>query len=133
MVVSERNNEMPEALSKDGKLFNLVGFDKKPDHSPSNMKAAGKIVMLVQNPYPQDTRIRNEAQLLLSHGYDVSVISVRKPDQPPSEDVDGVRVYRVPELTLFKKTRSNEPIGRLGMLLLKLKSYLGYAFEFWYF
>jgi glycosyltransferase involved in cell wall biosynthesis len=133
MIVSKRNNDIPEALSKDGKLFDLVALDKNPDHSPSNVKAAGRIVMLVQCPYPQDTRVRNEAQLLLSQGYEVSVISVRKPDQLSSEDVEGVRVYRVPELTLFQKTRSNEPMGRMGMLLLKLKSYLGYAFEFWYF
>jgi glycosyltransferase involved in cell wall biosynthesis len=102
---------------------------------PLSMKAsvAGRVVMLVQCPYPQDTRVRNEAQLLLSEGYEVSVISVRKPDQVSSEDVEGVRVYRVPELTLFQKTQSNEPMGRAGMLLLKLKSFLGYAFEFWYF
>src|SRR5687768_8353387 len=100
MIVSKRNNDIPEALSKDGKLFDLVALDKKPDRSPSNMKAAGRIVMLVQCPYPQDTRVRNEAQLLLSQGYEVSVISVRKPDQPSYEDVEGVRVYRVPELTL---------------------------------
>jgi glycosyltransferase involved in cell wall biosynthesis len=98
------------------------------------MKApAGKVVMLVQCPYPQDTRVRNEAGLLVSQGYEVSVISVRKPDQVFSEDIEGVRVYRVPDLILFRKTRSNEPLGRAALLLLKLKSYLGYAFEFCYF
>jgi len=102
---------------------------------PLNMKkrSAGRVVMLVQCPYPQDTRVRNEALLLLSEGYEVSVISVRKPDQVFSEDIDGVRVYRVPELELFKKTSDNARVGRVGKVLLKLKAFLGYAFEFWYF
>jgi len=101
---------------------------------PLNMnRSAGRVVMLVQCPYPQDTRVRNEALLLLSEGYEVSVISVRKPNQVSSEDIEGVRVYRVPELELFKKTSDNASVGRLGKLLLKLKSFVGYAAEFCYF
>jgi glycosyltransferase involved in cell wall biosynthesis len=76
--------------------------------------------------------VRNEAALLISEGYEVSVISVKTRGQPSSEVLDGVRVYRVPELILFQKTRSDESVGGAGMLLLKLRSFLGYAFEYWY-
>jgi glycosyltransferase involved in cell wall biosynthesis len=94
--------------------------------------SAGRIVMLVNSPYPQDTRVRNEATLLVSSGYQVSVVALKKPDQVLAEKVDGVHVYRVPELRVFKKTRHRD-VGRWGMFLLKLKSFLGYAMEFWYF
>src|SRR5205809_4991437 len=97
------------------------------------MKAsAGRILMLVEYFYPLDSRVRNEASLLVSAGYEVSVISLRKPGSPSVEVVDGVRVYRVPPLELFQKTPSANP-SRLGMLFLKLQSFLGYAVEYFYF
>jgi len=91
-----------------------------------------KILMLVENHYPQDTRVRNEATLLASSGYQVSVICLRKGSQPRTESVDGVRVYRLPRLELFKKTPSGNS-SLAAALVLKLKSFLGYVFEYCYF
>jgi hypothetical protein len=43
------------------------------------MKApAARILMLVENHFPQDTRVKNEALLLIEAGYQVSVIALRK-------------------------------------------------------
>src|SRR5688572_30907170 len=68
------------------------------------MKAsAGRVLMLVENSFPADTRVRNEAGTLVANGYRVSVISLRSPGQPWREVVDGVMVYRVPRLTVFAK------------------------------
>lgn len=88
--------------------------------------------MLVENNYPADTRVRNEATLLHSSGYEVSVVSLRRPGKPWFEVVDGVRVYRLPRIELFKKTLAGNP-GLFGRLMLKLKAYTGYAIEYLYF
>jgi glycosyltransferase involved in cell wall biosynthesis len=91
-----------------------------------------KILMLVENQFPQDTRVRNEANLLTSAGYQVSVIALRETGQAASEVVNGVMVYRVPRLELFKKT-SSKHLGQAGLLFLKLKSSFGYLVEYCYF
>jgi glycosyltransferase involved in cell wall biosynthesis len=95
---------------------------------------AGKILMLVENSYPQDPRVRNEATLLKSSGYEVSVVCLRKRTQrqPLSEIVGGVRVYRIPRIELFKKTPSAN-LSWLGRLALKLRAGLGYVCEYAYF
>jgi glycosyltransferase involved in cell wall biosynthesis len=60
--------------------------------------SAGKrILMLLQNnPYPRDTRVRREALALVAAGHEVTVISPRAPDQSAVEVVDGVHAYRYP-------------------------------------
>ena len=63
--------------------------------------AAGlrRVVMLLENnPYPQDTRVRNEAEALVADGRRVTVIAPRERDQPVTEEVTGVfvRRYRCP-------------------------------------
>ena len=69
------------------------------------MKApAARILMMVENYFPQDTRVKNEATLLTEAGYQVSVIALRRKGQVATEMVNGVQVYRVPQLELFKKT-----------------------------
>ncbi|HTV40892.1 MAG TPA: glycosyltransferase family 4 protein [Candidatus Sulfotelmatobacter sp.] len=88
--------------------------------------------MLVENHYPQDIRVRNEATLLASHGYDVSVICVAKAGQSRSETVGNVRVYRVPRVELFKKT-SAEDKGFAQRAFLRVKSLMGYLVEYFYF
>lgn len=53
--------------------------------------------MLVENnPYPQDGRVRREATSLATAGYEVTVIAPSAGDQPRSDVVDGVRVHRYP-------------------------------------
>jgi glycosyltransferase involved in cell wall biosynthesis len=88
--------------------------------------------MLLENNYPQDTRVRNEASLLASAGYQVTVICLRRPGQAAAEMVGGVRVLRVPRLELFDKTPAANP-GFAGLLFLKVKSFLGYVVEYCYF
>lgn len=88
--------------------------------------------MLVENNYPQDTRVRNEATLLAAAGYDVSVICLRKRGQPAMEIVDGVHAFRVPRLELFKKTPDGK-IGVVGRIIGKIKSVIGYVSEYSYF
>jgi glycosyltransferase involved in cell wall biosynthesis len=88
--------------------------------------------MLVENHYPQDIRVRNEATLLASQGYDVSVICLAKPGQSRFETVGDVRVYRVPRIELFKKASSDDT-GFVGRILLRAKSFLGYLVEYFYF
>src|SRR5712692_10202520 len=88
--------------------------------------------MMVENYFPQDTRVKNEADLLTDVGYDVSVIALRDKDQIASELVNRVQVYRVPHLELFKKT-SPANLSRAGLLFLKLRSSFGYLIEYCYF
>lgn len=78
------------------------------------MRSSAKVILLVENnAYPFDVRVRREALALRDATYDVTVISPRGPGQPWSESIDGVRVYRFPA-----------PPGGNGLL--------GYAFEFGY-
>jgi glycosyltransferase involved in cell wall biosynthesis len=101
--------------------------------SRNNKKQSlGRILMLVENHYPSDSRVRNEATLLHSAGYDVTVISQRSGNEPRHEVIGGVRVYRVPRIELFKKTIAESP-GILSSALLKLKTFCGYGVEYLYF
>ena len=94
--------------------------------------SAARILMLVENHFPQDTRVKNEAALLREAGYDVSVIALRKKGQVVTEVVNGIQVYRLPSLELFKKT-SHGNLSRIGLLFLKLRSSVGYLVEYCYF
>jgi len=95
-------------------------------------KAAGRILMIVENYFPQDTRVKNEADLLTNAGYQVSVIALREKGQPRRETVNGIEVYRVPHLELFKKTAPADH-SRAALFLLKLRASLGYLMEYCYF
>lgn len=73
-----------------------------------------RVLLLVENNgYPFDVRVRREAQALRDAHYAVTVIAPRAPGQAYSEWVDGVAVLRFPA-----------PPGGSGVL--------GYAFEFGY-
>jgi len=96
------------------------------------MRSAGKILMLVENYFPQDTRVTNEARLLTDAGYQVSVIALRREGQAGHEILNDVEVYRLPTLELFKKTPCVN-VNRMNLLLVKLKSFLGYVVEYGYF
>src|SRR5437773_1696348 len=91
-----------------------------------------KILMLVENHFPQDTRVMNEAALLTNAGYKVAVIALRKQGQAQRETLNGVEVYRLPTLELFKKTPSAN-VNQINLLFIKLKSFLGYVVEYCYF
>lgn len=78
------------------------------------MRSLDRVLLLVENnSYPFDVRVRREGQALYDAGYRVSVIAPRAAGQPFAECVDGVHVYRFPA-----------PPGGEGVL--------SYAFEFAY-
>jgi len=61
------------------------------------MPANNRILMLLENlPFPQDLRVRREANALHAAGYRVTVICPAAPEQPWREVVNGVHVFRYP-------------------------------------
>jgi glycosyltransferase involved in cell wall biosynthesis len=88
--------------------------------------------MFVENAFPQDTRVKNEADALSAAGYSVTVVALRKRGQPRSEVISAVQVYRLPRLELFNKTPLENP-SLLQWFGIKLKSLLGYVSEYVYF
>lgn len=54
-----------------------------------------RVAMLLENnPYPQDVRVRSEAESLVRAGHAVTVIAPRAPGEPRHETVKGVEVVR---------------------------------------
>jgi glycosyltransferase involved in cell wall biosynthesis len=96
------------------------------------MPSSTKVLMWVENHFPQDTRVANEARLLADSGYKVAVIALRKQGQTARETWNGIEVYRVPTLELFKKTSAANG-SRTKLLFVKLKSFFGYVVEYLYF
>jgi glycosyltransferase involved in cell wall biosynthesis len=88
--------------------------------------------MWVENHFPQDTRVANEARLLAEAGYKVAVIALQREGQAARETWDGIEVYRLPTLELFKKTVAVNG-SRMKLLFVRLKSFLGYVVEYVYF
>lgn len=95
-------------------------------------ESAGRILMFVENSYPQDTRVKNESDALTAAGYAVTVVCMRKKGQAKSEVLDSIQIYRLPRLELFQKTPSPNP-GFVERVVLKLKSVVGYFSEYVYF
>jgi glycosyltransferase involved in cell wall biosynthesis len=96
------------------------------------MRFPTKVLMWVENNFPQDTRVANEARLLADAGYKVAVIALRNQRQVARETWNGIEIYRVPTLELFKKTVAGNG-SRLNLLFVRLKSFLGYVVEYLYF
>jgi glycosyltransferase involved in cell wall biosynthesis len=82
-------------------------------HGYRNNASTGVLLLVENNAYPADFRVRREAGALRDAGCRVAVIAPRDPGQPWTECLDGVSVYRFPA-----------PPGGRGVL--------GYAFEFGY-
>jgi glycosyltransferase involved in cell wall biosynthesis len=93
---------------------------------------AGRVLMLVENCFPADTRVRNEAFTLAANGFKVNVIALRGHAETPRELVNGVSVYRIPRLTLFEKLPGARPSG-IKALLNRLRVVVGYVAEYIYF
>jgi glycosyltransferase involved in cell wall biosynthesis len=96
------------------------------------MRSPTKILMWVENNFPQDTRVANEARLLADAGYKVAVIALRRQGQAARETWNGIEVYRVPTLEVFKKTLATNG-SRTNLMFVRLKSFLGYVVEYVYF
>jgi glycosyltransferase involved in cell wall biosynthesis len=96
------------------------------------MGSAGRILMFVENHFPSDTRVRNECELLHKAGYAITVVALKKKKEKKVEIIDGVQVYRIPQLELFKKTSKENPT-LMRRLWLKIKALWGYMAEYVYF
>ena len=97
------------------------------------MKASsGRVLMFLENEFPGDPRPKNECDVLTEAGYSVTIVAMRKKGQARSEVVDGVQVYRIPRLELFKKLPLENPT-MLERLWTKVTSVLGYVSEYVYF
>jgi glycosyltransferase involved in cell wall biosynthesis len=79
------------------------------------MSSSVRVLLLVENnTYPQDFRVRREAHALRDAGLQVAVIAPRGATKAAwTENIDGISVYRFPN-----------PPGGMG--------FLGYVFEFGY-
>lgn len=94
---------------------------------------AGRVLMLVENPFPLDVRVKNEAYTLASHNYKVIVIALRRKGEKAREVIDGILVYRIPEMALFAKTPTHKSKTILKKLLDRVETIIGYFVEHLYF
>ncbi len=61
------------------------------------VSAGNRVLMLLENnPYPSDSRVRQEAKALVEAGFEVTVVSPKGRREGYHEVVDGVHVYRYP-------------------------------------
>lgn len=69
-----------------------------------------RVVMLLENnPYPQDVRVRSEAESLSRAGHEVTVVAPGAEGQPPRERINGVNVVRF-------RLADGSGQGRIGFL-----------------
>lgn len=93
----------------------------------------GRVLMFVENNFPGDSRVKNEADILTAAGYSITVVCLRGTNETTrSKVVDGIQVYSIPEVNFFTKTRKNKPVG-LQRLRLKIVALTGYMWEYLYF
>lgn len=93
----------------------------------------GRVLMFVENSFPGDPRVKNEADLLTSAGYTVTVVGLGKRKSGfVSFVVDQIQVYLLPRVSLFSKSRIDQPTG-IQKLWLKITALLGYMWEYFYF
>lgn len=67
----------------------------RADHAVSISSPERIIMLLENNPYPQDVRVRSEAESLVRAGHGVTVVAPRGVGQPRRERVNGVDVRRL--------------------------------------
>ena len=95
-------------------------------------ESAGNVLMFLENRYPHDPRVRNEATALMDAGYRVTVISLRARDESSHAFFNGVEAYRFPRIALFDKTR-RKGSSLFGRLVSAVRSVIGYVIEYSYF
>ena len=67
-----------------------------PGSTDGASSGAGRpVLMIVHSYYEEDPRVRREAEALVAAGYPVTVISLRRPADPPNGIVAGVDVRRL--------------------------------------
>jgi hypothetical protein len=67
--------------------------------------------MLTESNFPIDIRVRREAYKLIENGHEVSVIAIQENDQAYYEVIEGVKVYRVPKIEIFKYGKQSKSPG----------------------
>ena len=88
--------------------------------------------MLLENHFPEDVRVRQEAYKLVEYGYQVTVLAqLSEKGQARKELVNGVTVYRIPLLEIFAKSAPANSLP--GKIYRKLLSTIGYLAEYAYF
>ena len=93
----------------------------------------GRVLMFVENNFPGDPRVKNEADILTAAGYSVTVVAFKgKNETAWSKVVDNIQVYYIHRINLFTKTRIDNPAG-LQRLWLKGVALTGYMWEYFYF
>jgi len=93
----------------------------------------GRVLMFVENNFPGDPRVKNEADTLTAAGYSVTVVALKGKNEPASSIVvDNIQVFYIPRISLFTKTRKNNPEG-LQRLWLRVVALTGYMWEYSYF
>jgi len=73
-----------------------------------------KVLMLVNQSYPFDSRVRKEALTLQQNNYQVIVIAVCGKGQPDFEIIDGVMVHRISSLSFLTRGNGCNPSVRAG-------------------
>lgn len=93
------------------------------------------ILMLTESNFPLDTRIRQEADTLVQNGHHVSIIAIKENDQLFFESKNGINIYRVPKIEIFKygKQAASTKLTFFSKRLKLLKAIVGYGFEYFYF
>src|SRR5262249_17351656 len=61
------------------------------------------VLMVLLRPFPPDIRVEKEAQALVSAGYDVCVAAIGSTQEMEEAVVDGVRVFRLPQLSGWRE------------------------------
>jgi len=77
----------------------VPGADSAPVMTARRQRSARRqriLMLLENNPYPHDSRVRKEAASLTEAGFGVTIIAPAGEDQPARDVVDGVTVYRYP-------------------------------------
>jgi len=104
--------------AKCSKAMDLFNFPK-----PKKLQVKKKVLIIVENqPVPNDTRVLKEARSLHKAGYQVTVLCPKgKSAQLGHEIIDGIQVYRHPT-----PKEGNSPLGYLWEYSCAL------FWEFWY-
>jgi len=72
----------------------MTGFGTSHRRARSARRGERIVMLLENNPYPQDVRVRSEAESLIAVGHSVVVVAPRGLGQPARERVRGVDVRR---------------------------------------
>ncbi len=97
-----------------------------------------RVLMLLENHFPEDVRVRQEAYKLINAGYQVTVIAqFSEKGQKAREVINGVVVYRIPLITIFSKTAKrpskDASFAKWRIGLFRIRSAIGYLIEYFYF